>query len=209
MWHGLSNTRTGWGYFIRDLKPSNILIATDGQPRVSDFGVAALLAGEPVTGAEADTPTDRGKGQETQLTRTGAAAGTPPTPHRRRFGDGAGPTDPCRRRLVAGRDPLRATRRPSAVFGTDGGATAGCDRRAGAAKTSSGEAELLAGLEAILLKCLSKDEAMRYPSAASLADAARRVAARSCTAEKVRPRRGRPPRPAARGGGSGGNNSPA
>ncbi len=59
------------GVVHRDLKPSNIFFAEDGSPRVGDFGVAAVLAGEPAAGGSEVGAVGR------RLTATAGLVGTP------------------------------------------------------------------------------------------------------------------------------------
>lgn len=55
----------GLGIVHRDLKPQNVLLAANGEPKVSDFGLAKIAADEQAEGVDAT------------LTQTGALLGTP------------------------------------------------------------------------------------------------------------------------------------
>jgi serine/threonine-protein kinase len=140
------------GVLHRDVKPSNILLDQNGNPKLADFGLAKR--------------TDR----DDALTVTGGAMGTPsfmpPEQVSRRFGEigrasdvyGLGAT---LYHLLCGRPPFEGDT-PEEI----------------ASKVSTLEPERLQarcpqvppGLEAIVLKCLEKSPADRYPSAAALAE---------------------------------------
>ena len=125
-------------------------------PKVADFGLAKLARRRP------------------GLTRTDSVLGSPSYMAPEQADGKAKDIGPCGRRLCAGGDPLRAPDRPPAVPRRDGPGHA----PAGPRRPSRSPSRLVPGLprdiETIALKCLQKDPARRYDSAAALAEDLRR-----------------------------------
>jgi serine/threonine-protein kinase len=144
------------GVVHRDLKPSNVLLTADGTPKVSDFGLAWRVDGRP------------------ELTRTGVAVGTPSymAPEQAEGEKGAiGPaTDVYALGAVlyeclTGRPPFRAESDLATLYQVVAREPVPPSRL---------NHTVPRDLETICLKCLEKDPAKRYRSAAALADDLRR-----------------------------------
>lgn len=139
------------GVLHRDLKPSNVLIDAEDQPRILDFGLAKLLA------------------TDSELTRTGQVLGSPsfmppeqasvrrgkPGPHSDVYALGA--TLYC---LLTARPPFQAETASDTV-----------ERLLyyGPVPPRELNASIPRDLETICLKCLEKEPAHRYSSAAAVA----------------------------------------
>lgn len=140
------------GVIHRDLKPGNILLAADGQPRITDFGLAKRIAGEK------------------HLTATGQVLGTPSfMPPEQAAGDGGqidGTADvyalgAVLYALLVGRPPFQADNPIDTVLQV-------LYRDAVAPRQLN--ARIPRDLETICLKCLRKTPWRRYADAAALAD---------------------------------------
>jgi tRNA A-37 threonylcarbamoyl transferase component Bud32 len=140
------------GVLHRDLKPANVLLDSGDEPRVCDFGLAKL----------ADS--------EVELTQTGQFLGTPAYMAPEQAADDSGRISEATDvwalgvllyQLLTGRRPFISPHRDALLRQI---------RTSDPPDPSSIRPGLDRSLEAIVLKCLHKDPAARYASAALLAD---------------------------------------
>ncbi|HEY2585686.1 MAG TPA: serine/threonine-protein kinase, partial [Tepidisphaeraceae bacterium] len=141
------------GIIHRDLKPANVLLTADGTPKVGDFGLALQ-------------PSD----EEPSLTRAGTRIGTPSYMAPEQASGRAGTVGPATDiyslgailyEMLTGRPPFR------------GGTATETERQVLSDEPvppSRLRAKVPRDLETICLKCLEKDPARRYATAAALAE---------------------------------------
>jgi WD40 repeat protein/serine/threonine protein kinase len=168
------------GILHRDLKPSNILIDEQGQPRISDFGLAKRVATPAPEGGRVQSRAPAGQrppepgstaaGPENDLTLTGQVLGSPnymspeqacPEGNEASASSDVYSLGAMLYHALTGRPPFQAENIPALLFHLVHDEPV---------VPRALLPTIPRDLETICLKCLAKEPARRYASAAELAD---------------------------------------
>src|SRR5262245_54154345 len=144
------------GVVHRDLKPSNILIDLQGNPYVSDFGLARRIDVDPSltpSGALLGTPSYMAPEQAGRLSSGGKAAVGPASDV---YGLGA-----ILYHMLTGRPPFQAATAAETIL---------LALEPGPSPPRALNPRVSPDVEMIAMKCLQKSPSLRYPTAAALAD---------------------------------------
>lgn len=144
------------GVLHRDLKPSNILIGADGEPRITDFGIARIVATETTGSIQAE------------LTHTGQSLGSPgyAAPEQLLHGRADARTDvyglgALLYHLLTGRPPFQGSTLEAILIQV---------RESDPLSPKRLNPTVPRDLETICLKCLHKSPEARYDSAQAVAE---------------------------------------
>ena len=150
------------GIVHRDLKPANVMLTNDGRVKVLDFGLAKLTP----LGASADSETETAVAP---LSRPGVVVGTVPymAPEQVRGEEADERTDVFALGVML--YELACGRRP--FHGSSAGVICSAILRDAPASISSVRGDVPPELERVVLRCLEKDKAARFPSARALGEA--------------------------------------
>ena len=159
------------GVLHRDLKPGNVALTTEGRPKILDFGLALLLAGDAVTGRLTQAGTVMGS---LAYMAPEQLAGEEEDPRTDVYALGVTLFE-----LATGQRPFTQDRPQALMFAI-------VNTPAPSLRTLRPEAT--ADFDRLIASCLEKDRARRPASAAAVAEALRRLPANG-SSEGLRPAR--------------------